>query len=267
MYVGEGSTAAISNSTLSGNDADIGGGIFTDGSTAYADSLVAGNLSSSTATADCSGGPEVSGGFNLLGLGTGCAMEIGTDRTEAPSSILSTVLRPLVPNGGLTPTRMLRFTGANGALDIGGTCPALDQRNFLAPVDGPDADTAVACDAGAVEAQGPVTANVVLSPAMAPAQVPASGGMVAYRAKVTNVSGATRSFDVWSRIQRPDGTVTATLFGPVSVLLAPNASVTYPLSHSPTGPTGLYEVQFFAGTFSAVVGGSDAFAVSKAGRA
>lgn len=264
LYNGSGSTVELRNTTLTANSGDEGGGLYNSGTATYGNSVVAGN-SSAFGPDDCAGGAISSDGRNVVGSATGCET-VATDKAVAPNSVATAVVRPLAGNGGLTPTHALRYTGSNVALDIGGSCPALDQRNFAAPKDGPDAGAVAACDSGSVETAGPVTARVVLTPAADPALVGLSGGSVAYTAKVTNISGAARSFDVWSRIMRPDGTVTGALFGPTTVFLAAGANMTWPISHSPAGPEGVYEVQFFAGTYSTAVGGSDAFAISKAGR-
>lgn len=264
LYNGSGSTLVLRNTTVTGNVGDEGGGLYNAGAVTYSNSIVAGN-SASLGPDDCAANALTSAGYNVVGFGTGCE-RVATDRTVTPENVPTAVVRPLAGNGGLTPTHLLRWRGGNRALDIGGSCPALDQRNLLAPVDSPDAGDVAICDAGSTETAGPATAKVRLTPSVEPTLVGLAGGSVAYTAKVTNVSGAGRNFDVWSRIMRPDGTYTGTLYGPTTVFLAAGTHMSFPASHSPAGPAGLYEVQFFAGTYTSVIGGADAFAVSKAGR-
>lgn len=263
LYVGNGSSVELINSTVVGNAGDEGGGVYNDGTTSYTNSILAGNAAV-FGPDDCSG-PVSSEGYNVVVTGGGCGT-VATDRTANPATFFSTVVRPIAGNGGLTPTHLLRWSGSNPALDIGGSCPALDQRRLVAPLDSPDPGTSAACDAGSVEAAGVPTARVILTPSDEPALVGQGGGSITYTARITNISGATRSFDVWSRTLRPDGTVTGTQFSGNTGSLASTASRTYEITVSMAGPPGLYRVEFFAGTATTVIGGADAFAVSKAGR-
>lgn len=265
LYNGSGSTVELRNTTITNNFGDEGGGLYNSGTTTYVNSILAGNQAA-FGPDDCAGGVVTSNGRNVVGSGTGCET-VASDRSVAGGTVASAVVRPLAGYGGLTPTHLLRFTAGNAALDIGGSCPALDQRNFVAPVDSPDPGVVAACDAGSVETQAIAAAKVVLTPSVEPALVGLSGGSVAYTATVTNISSAARSFDVWSRIMRPDGTVTGTLFSAQTGTLAAGASQSFPVSHAIAGPAGTYEVQFFAGTLATTtIVGADAFAISKAGR-
>lgn len=68
------------------------------------------------------------------------------------TSVNDPALGPLTDNGGLTLTHLPQL--GSPALDGGAfTCSAVDQRNFLRPVDLSPFDGAPGCDAGAVEAQ------------------------------------------------------------------------------------------------------------------
>jgi CSLREA domain-containing protein len=103
--------------------------------------------------------PATSGGFNISD-DDWCAIYL-TDPTDRHET--DPLLAGLGDAGGPTPA-MVPMAGSP-AIDIGGACPATDQRGQVRPSDG-DADGEARCDAGAVEVTGPA----------APPEVPAPGG-------------------------------------------------------------------------------------------
>ena len=141
--------------TISGNDAQQGGGLYDTGRTptSLTASIVAGNQqagSISGASADCFGSVS-GGGTNLVGIGTGCPLQ--GNRTVAPADVFATVLGPLTDNGGPSPTHAL--LPGSPATDVGLlTCVfppvRLDQRGVTRPRDG-NGDGVATCDIGAVE--------------------------------------------------------------------------------------------------------------------
>lgn len=169
--IGGGSTF-LNNVTISGNVADAdgtpapaprsdnGGGIVArdGGMIEVRNSIVAGNTDVSGEAPDCRqggiGGPETpgvitSGGYNIIGDGTGCDFVSATgDRVGASGATVDPRLGPLADNGGPTETHAL--LAGSPALDAGApappgsggdACAAADQRGALR----------TACDIGAYE--------------------------------------------------------------------------------------------------------------------
>ena len=162
-----GGTSTLNNVTVTGNTADAdgsssgnGGGIVTrdGGMIEVANSIVAGNTDVSGEAPDCSQGvvvgPELpgiitSGGFNIIGDGTGCGfVSASGDRVGTAGAAIDPRLGPLADNGGPTQTHAL-LKGS----------PALDTGNPAAPGSGGSACAAgdqrgaprKACDVGAYE--------------------------------------------------------------------------------------------------------------------
>ena len=146
-------TVTINHSTITQNEANSGGGLFNarayDYGTAVlriANSIVAGNVSSGSATSDdCHnsfGAQFTSQGYNLTGEGSssGCSFDHTGDRTVNPDDIFTEVLAPkLIDNGGPTQTHFLLPGSpainhipydANGC----GTAVTTDQRGVPRPV-------------------------------------------------------------------------------------------------------------------------------------
>lgn len=155
-------TAELSNLTVARNLADgdadnlgEGGGLYQNaGAVTVSNSIVAANLDNSAATRqpDCAG-TFTSGGYNLVGDGTGCAgftAGVNGDQVGASLSPIDPVLGPLKDNAG--PTFTHRLLLGSPAIDAGSGCPALDQRGLLRPADG-NGDGVAACDIGALEHQ------------------------------------------------------------------------------------------------------------------
>jgi hypothetical protein len=131
------SSATLANATVTRNAAPGGAGAYTTGSLWLVGSIVAGNTGP-----DCAGGAPVSRGHNIDGDGT-CSL-------AGPGDLPATdpLLEPIANNGGDTATHM---PGASSpvleALPPGPDCPPADQRGIQRP-QGP------ACDIGAVERVG-----------------------------------------------------------------------------------------------------------------
>lgn len=134
-----GGTLTIRNVTFAGNDAPTGKSIFNGGATVTVVSTILGDAAGS----HCGGAPVTSGGNNIDSDGS-CALAGGGDQNVDPQ------LGPLADNGG--PTLTHQPSPTSPALDAGGAtgCPATDQRGQTRPLDGNGDGTAV-CDVGAVE--------------------------------------------------------------------------------------------------------------------
>ncbi|MFI5006336.1 MAG: choice-of-anchor Q domain-containing protein [Solirubrobacterales bacterium] len=157
LYLSQSAPAAqvtLSYSTVAGNDAQAGGGLHATLGATLGRSIVAGNLEGGSATgagADCLGA-VVDGGSNLVGAGTGCPVVGNT--TIAPADVFTLALGPLGDNGGPTPTHELLV--GSPAIDASPTtCSGppvngLDQRSVARPRDG-NGDSVAACDLGAFE--------------------------------------------------------------------------------------------------------------------
>jgi len=168
-------SASFDHCTISGNTAELGGGIWTrqrlllqsttltetvasvagggfweragvSGDTWIGNTIVSGN--SAPSEPDCYGSLR-STGYNIAG--PGCSFEIphASDRIGTDP-----MLEPLADNGGPTPTHALPTDSP--AVDAGnplGCGIPLDQRGFRRHTDG-DCNTAVRCDIGAFELAG-----------------------------------------------------------------------------------------------------------------
>jgi hypothetical protein len=115
------------NSTVSGNEAAIGGGIF-------AQSTLAVNYSTTDSYAECVSYEEfTSAGYSLYGSGTGCDADGRFDLSVDPATVFTTVIKELDDNGGDTLTHALILgSGAFNAADDD-FCPATDQRGVARP--------------------------------------------------------------------------------------------------------------------------------------
>ncbi len=139
----------LTNSTVSGNhnryDGGSADGIQSDsiGQTQATNSIIAANVTTKYGIENCSG-PFVSNGHNLSD-DTTCFPAAGADLVVADA-----MLAPLADNGGPTDTHDL--LPGSPAIDAGDdiACPATDQRGEARPIDG-DGDGMAHCDIGAVE--------------------------------------------------------------------------------------------------------------------
>ncbi len=159
------------NLTVTTNEASVrGGGVFSEPATpgmgvAFGGSILAGNAAA--ADPDCAGG-ALSGGYNLLGVGGGCAAFSAGKNDQAGSAAepLDARLAPLTDAGGSTPTHPLQDDSP--ALDAGEPplapdgeatfagmgCEPVDQRGAPRPGQGSQR-----CDAGAFERTGACVAS------------------------------------------------------------------------------------------------------------
>jgi hypothetical protein len=156
---GGGARLALHNVTISGNQAESGGGMaldeggFTMLEALVASSIVAGNQAGGAADVWCRGAPLgaaiVSSGYNLWGERGGCAL---TGQGDLDREGIDPGLGPLGDHGGRTPTRVPlagspAIDGGNPAGCVGpdGVLLETDQRGVPRPVG--------VCDSGAVEVQ------------------------------------------------------------------------------------------------------------------
>jgi fibronectin-binding autotransporter adhesin len=158
-----GSGAAIVNSTITGNSASAGGGLYASSPVALSNTIVARNMAHLGAPTDCqssSGGTIITdgpSGHNLVGDDTGCgAIAPGVDGDQAGSAgnPLDPRLGPLAYNGGTTETeRPLTASPVIGA-GSAASCeqqPVFDLDERLVSRRAPARD---ACDVGAVDTGG-----------------------------------------------------------------------------------------------------------------
>lgn len=140
------------------NSSESGGGI--GGSAIIKNTIIAGNSSWESETADCYSPPS-SQGYNIVGDGTGCPSDGTGDQTIAPADVFTKLLGDLQDNGGPTLTHALLnpiVTGfPNPALDavpVSNCDLATDQRGVKRPLDGTGSGTTL-CDVGAYELKPP----------------------------------------------------------------------------------------------------------------
>lgn len=152
------------NATVTANSAGgRGGGVVSEApisaasGMSFGSSILAGN--SASTDRDCAGA-ALSGGFNLLGVGAGCAA-FGAGKGDQVGTLgapLDPMLEPLAAAGGTTPTHPLRAgspaidagapaPGVAGEAAVDGLgCDVVDQRGAARPGSG-----SARCDAGAFE--------------------------------------------------------------------------------------------------------------------
>lgn len=163
-----GVTESLDNVTIAGNSVSAtgsgGGGLdvySNQGTVLLQDSLVSGNTDASATAPDCYGsfgGTLASGGYNLIGDGTGCTFSNATgDQIGTGSAPIDPLLGALADNGGKTQTMTLlagspAVDAGNpaGCADASGAVLTRDQRNYPRPEDGNASGTAI-CDIGAYE--------------------------------------------------------------------------------------------------------------------
>jgi Ca2+-binding RTX toxin-like protein len=138
-----GGTGTLSSVTVTANTADVDGNGLGNGGGVNADltltnSIIAGNADASpppqTSIPDCSG-VMTSGGYNLIGRNTGCAITPGTgDKIGTPGIPLDPGLGSLRDNGGPTRTHAVRtFSAARNSGATGAACLKADQRGVPRP--------------------------------------------------------------------------------------------------------------------------------------
>ncbi|MGH2685708.1 MAG: choice-of-anchor Q domain-containing protein, partial [Actinomycetota bacterium] len=152
------STPTISSSTITGNEADAdgdgtgnGGGVFGGDTVTLRNTIIAGNIDRTAGSGDsdeCSGN-VVSATHSILGHAGGCSYTTGPgDQVGTPASPLDPMLAPIADNGGPTQTH---------ALLVGS--PAVDAGDAGSPGSGGNACPATdqrgfprgPCDIGAYE--------------------------------------------------------------------------------------------------------------------
>ena len=175
-----GESATLKDVTVTNNTADgpsaSSGGLNTDlGTLTISNTIVAGNTDTETAvhSPDCNGStPITSQGHNLIGDTSNCTfVPAAGDLTN-----VNPLLGPLQDNGGPTFTHGL--TLSSPAVDKGSSSLAADQRGFLRPVDFPEVANSAAggnaADIGAFELQR-VTCKGQLATHIAAAGIPTIG--------------------------------------------------------------------------------------------
>ncbi|HLT48087.1 MAG TPA: choice-of-anchor Q domain-containing protein, partial [Rubricoccaceae bacterium] len=279
-----GESAAIRNSTISGNDGGLCGDVTIEFSTITGNGLgnyygsgvlagdvvlrntvVAGNEADCT-LGDGDGGPYTitSFDYNVLGpLGAGCVL-VG-DTEHSVLDVDDPQLGPLAPNGGPTRTHAplpgSPVLNAGTCTDIDGDPVTEDQRGASRPF-GP------ACDVGAVE-QGAFIAALSVAPVAPPTVIPAGGGEFAFTFAVTNLTAEPQTLDAWAEATPPDGPILTApygpLRGPVTITLGPGETVERTLvQRVPASAMGGYWT--YAGNVGTYPDGavaSDAFPVTK----
>ena len=143
LYLGGGATTltndTIADNTLSPADAEAGAGVFGASTVSAVNTIVSGNTGGTSGTNDCDA--DVSSSDHSLKLGADCGFDLPSGDPK---------LEPLADDGG--PTQTMASGAGSAAVDAGdkARCPATDQRGFARP----DA-AGTACDVGAYESAPP----------------------------------------------------------------------------------------------------------------
>ena len=168
LYIFSDGKADFNNVTIAGNSAaKRGGGVFAESSAfigldqpEFRNSIIAGNTAV-TADPDCSGS-AVTGGYNILGIGTGCFgfSAAFNDQVGTAAAPVNPGLGALADNGGPVTTRAL--LAGSTAIDRGNpaapgsgvnACETHDARGAARPADG-NGNGEARCDVGAFEVTG-----------------------------------------------------------------------------------------------------------------
>ena len=153
------SDTTFDRSTISGNKGFATGGIYLDrGTLTLRDSILANSTTNDSAqspTPDCIQGTPVATGTMVI-EGNNLVEDPGSCPVAGGSGSLLEVDPQLQPSGLYGGSTVSLPPALNSpALDAGtsGDCPAIDQRSFSRPADGPDANSTATCDIGAVESR------------------------------------------------------------------------------------------------------------------
>jgi len=151
-YIGIGATSTLklNYSTVSGNTAtDSGGGIYRDtGTVALWNTILAGNMASE-ADSDCSG-TITSLGYNLIGNTVDCAFSPTTGDLTTIDPKLGSLLGSPAYHFLSEDSPAVDAGNPNSCTDFAGNPLATDQRGASRPLDG-DRDGSAICDIGAFE--------------------------------------------------------------------------------------------------------------------
>ena len=155
-----GTAANVYNSTIAFNDADTGpgGGVYvSSGSFNIYNTLIAGNTNSAIIPDDCSG-PIFSHANNLLGTTSGCAI---TKINASQYGLLNSLdyLGPLADNGG--PTQTIALLDGSNAIDGGPSVGCFDRNSQIITEDqrGFPRPLGARCDIGAFESGDAIFRN------------------------------------------------------------------------------------------------------------
>lgn len=148
----QGGTVQLNSTTLTGNSAGSGGGIFVENNSVRL---------FNTIVADSASGGNCAGNITSLGNNLDTANDCGL---SGPGDLVNgnPDLGPLQSNGG--PTRTHALGSGSDAIDAGNNtgCPSTDQRGVARPIDG-DGDASAVCDIGAYEAPPFDASNLALT--------------------------------------------------------------------------------------------------------
>lgn len=180
LYLAAAVTTTLDFATVAFNAAAVtgGGGLYNAGSLTLNSSIISNNTSE-----NCAGvGGTTSSDGSSLDSGNTCGLTMGDLVNTTPS------LGLLADNGGETSTHGL--SAGSLAIDAGNaTCPGVDQRNVVRPVDGNNSMTAE-CDIGAYEWTPAIDLQVSNSHVK---DCVKKGKDVTYLIGVTNIGGGNAS--------------------------------------------------------------------------
>ncbi len=111
----------------------------------------------------------------------------------------------------------------------------------------------------------PPSVTITMTPIGAPIQIPAIGGSFSYDVTATNTGGSPATFDGWTNVTLPNGSIYGPTLGPVSLTLPGGASISRTRSQSVPGsaPTGMYSYNGYVGNYPGTIYDSTSFPFEK----
>jgi uncharacterized repeat protein (TIGR01451 family) len=115
--------------------------------------------------------------------------------------------------------------------------------------------------------QLPTGLQVVLTPAITPIVIPATGGSFQYTVDITNTGTSPAFFSAWTQVTLPAGTVFGPLVMKMGINLNPAGVITRTITQNvpASAPPGNYIHWACAGGYPSAIAAQDSFAFSKAG--
>jgi hypothetical protein len=100
----------------------------------------------------------------------------------------------------------------------------------------------------------PVAVSIRMTPHLPVVEIPAEGGNFRFDVTITNNQPLNQTFDAWSYVVMPDGTLSGTLMGPISITLSYGAKTRERVQSIPSdAPAGWYTYNASVGIYPDII--------------